>query len=177
MSDLTEELAPEDWHDEHFKIDGLRSADWACRKLAQLRAAEAERAAYVAEVQAWKREQDQKQANSINYFESILRNYHEELLAEDPKKKTIALPSGKLKAYKNPDRVDVDAETFIPWARINRPELVRETTTYAAEKAAIKSLTLSEHNDKTYDEDSGEALPGVELVEGIVTYRIETNEA
>jgi hypothetical protein len=153
---------------ERYAIGGMNEADWALRKLAQARwqmrqneklaAAEKER------IREWLEAANTGPERDATYFESILRNWHEEQLAEDPKRKTISLPAGKLAAAKNPDSIEVGSE-FIPWALEHRPEWVR--TKHEPNKTEIKEAA-------GVDPETGEIAPGVSVVPGELRWKAVT---
>jgi hypothetical protein len=153
-----------------YEIGGMNEADWALRKLAQARwqmrqneklaAAEADR------VRTWLADANKGHERDVEYFESILRNWHEEQLDEDPKRKTISLPGGKLVAAKNPDSLVINDEAaFIPWALEHQPEWVR--TKYEPEKGLIKKAG-------GVDLETGEIAPGVSVVPGELRWKAVT---
>jgi hypothetical protein len=155
---------------ERWKITDASSADWALRKLAQARSRVAEHDALAAaeerRLHDWHRAVCEPVERDIEYFTSILRDWHEEQLAEDPKRKTISLPAGKLSAAKNPDRVEVfDPETFIPWALENKPDWVR--TKYEPAKTEIKQAG-------GVVPETGEIAPGVTVLPGDMRWKAET---
>jgi hypothetical protein len=154
---------------EKYKIGGPSEADWALRKLAQARKHIAENVALVtAEIDrlgAWVGEANRSHERDAEYFESILRNWHDEQLAEDPKRKTVSLPGGKLVAAKNPDSIAIDDEVFIPWAREHAPDWVR--TKYEAAKADVKKAG-------GVVPDTGEIAPGVSAIPGDLRWKAVT---
>jgi hypothetical protein len=126
---------------ERWKITDAASADWALRKLAQARRRIDENGQLFAEeldrLGNWLTDANTPHVNDERYFESLLRNWHEEQLADDPKRKTISLPGGKLEARQNPDSIEItDPDTFFPWALENEPDFVRMK--YEPERSAIK---------------------------------------
>jgi phage host-nuclease inhibitor protein Gam len=166
------ENAPED-NDEaraHYAIGGTNEASWALRKLAQARRQVIDNqdlyAAEVARLDAWLEDANKGPERDATYFESILRNWHEQQLHEDPKRKTISLPGGKLKAAQNPESIEVyDPETFIPWAIVHWPEGVR--TKHEPNKAEIKKA-------KGVVAETGEIAPGVSVIPGDLRWKAET---
>jgi hypothetical protein len=97
---------------EAYRIGGPSEADWALRKLAQARSRVAEHDALAAaeerRLHDWHRAVCEPLERDIEYFTSILREWHERQLAEDPKRKTVSLPAGKLVAAKNPDSIAIE---------------------------------------------------------------------
>jgi hypothetical protein len=155
---------------EHWRITDASAADWALRKLAKARGRIDENVALgkseVERVAAWVADANKAHERDVEYFESILRNWHEEQLAEDPKRKTVSLPGGKLVAAKNPDRVEIeDADTFIKWALENETRWVR--VKYEPEKAAIKQAG-------GVVPETGEIAPGVSVVPGELRWKAVT---
>jgi hypothetical protein len=160
----------EEHHDrEKYRIGGMNEADWALRKLAQARHRmtnnEKVAAAEIERIRNWLREANTSPERDAIYFESILRNWHEEQLDEDPKRKTVSLPGGKLVAAKNPDSIAIDDETFIPWALKHAPDWVR--TKYEAAKSDVKKA-------KGVVPDTGEIAPGVSVIPGDLRWKAET---
>lgn len=173
MSALRDHLAdvldvPEtDDERERFRIDGPNTAEWALRKLARIehQLAEDELVAQDEQerIDAWLRERSSAAERDASYFRSILTEWHREVLAEDPKKKTITLPAGVLKARKRPDTVDVvDFDALKDFAEGNgRLELLRVKV--EPDKPAIKKAVI----------EAGEAVPGVVPVAGDVAFTVE----
>jgi phage host-nuclease inhibitor protein Gam len=168
-------FAPKEFSDdeerrERFRIDGPNTASWALRKLAQARKRAAEVDALAAEevrrINEWNDEAIKPHNRDIEYFESLLRAWHDEQLAEDPKLKTVSLPGGKLQARQNPDHVEIeDAETFIQWALNNHSSWVR--VKYEPEKGAIKKAG-------GVVPGTGEIAPGVSVVPGEMGWKAVT---
>jgi hypothetical protein len=166
-----EEFADDDEHRERFRIDGPNTASWALRKLAQARGRIEENDGLAdmekQRVDDWRADANKPHERDVEYFESILRNWHEEQLDADPKRKTVSLPGGKLVAAKNPDSLNIENDLFMPWAIENKPEWVREKTTFEPEKAAIKKAggVVAE---------TGEIAPGVSVIPGDLRWKAVT---
>lgn len=163
--------------------ENLEEADWQMRRLARLRRRMAENeaiaAAEIALIRKWLADENDKVERTAAFFETSLAAFHEHLLAEDPKRKTISLPAGTLKARKHPDRVDVIVpDLFVKWAQAEKPELVR--TKVEPDKTAIKRLLSAGPSAGDYglalvDPATGEAAPGVVLVEGEVSFTVDVD--
>jgi hypothetical protein len=172
-------FAPEgDEHEdrEHYKIGGKAEADWALRKLARAKAAVAENdALYQLELDRlteWQGAANRPHELDIEYFEAILRNWHQEQLDADPKAKTIKLPAGTLSARQNPTSITItDPEAFIAWAKANQPGWVRTKAEPA--KSEIKD-GATRKDDKLID-GNGEVIPGVEMADGDVSWKAVTS--
>ncbi|HSH52363.1 MAG TPA: host-nuclease inhibitor Gam family protein [Bacteroidales bacterium] len=101
-------------HKDRFKVTDESSANWALRKIAQHQK-QMEQNNLVAEEEIYKIETWNKQVNneaqqSIDYFQSLLAEYAAEKRKENPKMKTIKLPSGKLTFRKQQPRWNFDDE-------------------------------------------------------------------
>jgi phage host-nuclease inhibitor protein Gam len=145
---------------ERWKITDASSADWALRKLAQARKRIGENDALadaeMDRIDDWRREANKPHKGDVEYFEGLLRQWHEEQLAEDPKRKTVSLPGGKLEARQNPDHIAIeDTNLAIKWALENHPSWVR--VKYELEKDAIKKAG-------GVVPETGEIAPGVSVV-------------
>lgn len=160
----------------------LEQADWQLRRLARLRRLQAENEAVAhAEIQrirVWLDEENRKLAQKASWIEEALTGYHAALLEQDPRRKTISLPAGSLKARKHPDRVDVvDADAFVAWAQEHRPDLVR--TKVEPAKTEVKRLLSvgPEVEPGTFamvDPATGEPAPGVVHVPGEISFTVDT---
>lgn len=154
---------------ERFKIDGPGTASWALRKLGQARRQIVDNqdlyAAEVARLDEWVEDACKAPERDVAFFEGLLRDWHEEQLAADPKRKTVSLPGGQLVAAKNPDSMVIDNETFMPWALEDKPEWVR--TKHEPDKAAIKKAC-------GVDAETGEIAPGVTVVPGELRWKAVT---
>jgi phage host-nuclease inhibitor protein Gam len=156
---------------EKYRIGGPSEASWALRKLAQARRQIIDNqdlyAAEVARLDAWLEDACKGPEHDVAYFESILHAWHDEQLADDPKRKTVSLPGGKLEARQNPDSIEInDPDTFFPWARDHAPpEWVR--TKYEPNKAEIKKTG-------GVVPSTGEIAPGVSVVPGELRWKAVT---
>lgn len=158
--------------------ENLEQADWQLRRLGRLRRMMAENEAIasveLARVRQWLAEENAKLARKADFYEDSLGVFHAHLLEADAKRKTIALPAGTLKARKHPDRVDViDADLFLRWAAAEKPELIR--TKVEPDKTQIKKLlgagpSAGDYGLALVDPATGEAAPGVVLVEGETSF-------
>jgi phage host-nuclease inhibitor protein Gam len=182
---------PELQQTQRFIVDDETKAEWALRKLARAEAElERDRAIALAEIEkvsAWLDARRNVTQRQIDFFRSLLREFHTNELASDPKRKTISLPSGTLRARKAAEKWVVDNEVaFIDWAKVNLPEAVR-TREEAAKTEIKKLLQISEVAITTEDgqpafyaslPDTGEIVPGVTVVpvHGGVTFNVDVRK-
>lgn len=94
-----------------------------------------------------------------------LRSYHRAILASDPKRKTIALPNGTLKARAGQPAIEVtDEAAVVAWAIQNeRTALVRVKT--ELDRKALRESVVKD----------GEAIPGVTVSPADVGYTVDTS--
>ena len=156
--------------------DSMEAADWQVRKLARLRRLMAENEAIAnAEIQrikVWLADENAKLERQAGFYEGNLELFHQALLEKDPKRKSIALPAGTLKARKHPDRLDVvDVDEFTAWALEERPEFVR--IKHEPNKTEMKRL-LGVDGERVVDPTSGEPVPGVVCVAGEISFTVDT---
>lgn len=184
------EMVPDD--EGGFRISDAGQADWALRKLAGVRAKQAETdelaarqiqaiqamvAPYLEPIHEWHRAQIERLSNDASFWEGMLTLYHRDVvLAEDEKAKTVNLPHGTLSARKKPDQWKFGDEEFMAWARNVAPELIR--TKDEVDKAlAKKTLKVGQFGEAILDLPAGQVTAsGVEVVPGEVTFKIETGE-
>jgi phage host-nuclease inhibitor protein Gam len=153
---------------ERFKITDIGGVNWALRKLAALKAREAEvnqlADAEIERINAWREKELESVKRDVEYFESLLTEYHAEQLKQDPKAKTITTPYGTLKARKLPPMVEYDADLVLSWAKgAGRTEFIRVREELA--KDAVREAVLSD----------GELVPGVTVIDQGVKYSVEVD--
>ena len=110
----------------------------------------------------WITARQDKLDTDTDYLLSCLRQYHEARLEDDPKAKSLRLPSGVLKARKAPDRVEVDVEAFMSSEPAG--EMIR--TRHEPDKPVILR----------HVKQTGELPAGVVLVAGEVRFTVEAGD-
>jgi hypothetical protein len=172
-----------------FRIDSLEKANWAISKIAKRRAELAEQIAFAnaerERLDHWVAEMERVCKQRTEFLEGELRRYHEDRLADEgidladidedawrkAKGKTLKLPAGELRARRSPARVEVDDETFVPWAEHNATDLIRSNPVPC--KPAIKQVAKPTEDGHAVDAATGEILPGVTWVEGDIRFSVE----
>lgn len=145
----------------------LRGVAWRRKRLADCRAlVDAKRA----ELDEWLADQETK--FSTEFHEDVLAQYHRARLADDPKAKTISLPSGTLVARAGQPRWSIDAEQFVPWATAHAPDLLR-TKVEPALSEAKKALGVDGTNAVDAD---GSVVPGVVVEPAQVNLSIKVGD-
>lgn len=156
---------------------GIEQASWYVRRLARLRDRMAENVSVAnserQRVDIWLAGVNGRLDDQAKALEDALAAWHRALLADDPKRRTIRLPFGKIVARKRPSRIEVDDDAFVPWAVANWPELVR--VRHTPDKPYIR-----EHVEFITDGSAGiamdgEVIPGLARIEGEVAFSVDTD--
>lgn len=182
MPDLSDYLAdsnPEGWSEDEiatvdsaaeesaprrFRIEDDSAAAWALRKLRRAEHAR-ERNIQIAEqeverIDAWLVEANASHQRDAKYFRAILTDYALRCRQNpDDGRKTISLPAGQVATRTGSAQWKVEPETFLPWAKQNRPDLIRvsEQPILAAIKESLQRL------DGIAVDSTGEVVPGVSV--------------
>lgn len=124
----------------------------------------------------------------IEWHRKPLVQYHEAVLAADPKRKTIVIPGGAL-ASRTPEKpalsfgsdAKANREAFIDWAHVSAPHLIEPT--WKPEMDRIKRALLegelkpthvpTPDDPATVVNQHGEQVPGVQLVLGRPTFFVK----
>lgn len=150
---------------EQFTITDDNAANWALRKITQLKAAQARRAQFAdAEIQritSWQKQRDEADEQSIAYFTSLLEMYFNNLRDSGKlgKKKSWSLPHGVLKIRRTQPKFARDDKAILAWAQENAPEVVQD----------VPKLLWTELKDRLTVTDTMRAIDSVTgcLVEGL----------
>ena len=119
------------------------------------------------------------------WHNTALVHIHEQVLAEDPKRKTIALPAGTLTATvpKKPRVTVSDEPAFVAWAQAGKRTDLLRVTTAVARDALQKAIDLRPqveprvgHPECVVD-GSGEVVPGLLVELGAPTFKPHPGEA
>lgn len=170
--------AEADVRQEGFRIDGPKTAEWALLKLRRARARQAENTALAdaerERINEWEATENAKLDHDADFFTMLLLDWHHRVLAEDPGRKTIALPAGKLVARKQPDRWRFTDSDFIAWAmRAGRDELIRQPPPEVNRAEAKKALEAFVNGGVVVDPNTGEKAEGVSVEPGDVKFTVE----
>ena len=154
---------------EGFTIDNDSKADWAVRKIAEIRA-ECDRMA------EWHRQQVNKEKEAAEADISRLEHMLSEYFVIVPHKVTktqesYTLPTGKLVVKKQNPEFKRDDKTVIAWLKDNGGGdfvKVSESLDWAGLKAKAGIVGASLVNE------DGEIIPGIEVVEREPKFMVET---
>lgn len=110
---------------------------------------------------------------SIDWHTDPVIQLHARVLEAAPTRKTIVLPSGTLKARKQAARLSIiDTDALTAWAAVHAPEIV--TLAPKVVMSALKRIATA-FGAGVIVADTGERIPGVELVTEHVTYTLDVS--
>lgn len=167
LIDTVEEFGiPEDQEQrERFKIETKDQAAWALRKMSRIKAEQDENIttaqAEIERITSWRDEENGKLGRGISFFENLLYQYFVQLRDEDPKFKTMKLPHGTLKMRAQQPEFQYDEEQLLAWARLCMPD------------AVVVKESVSKNPVKKHIKETGEVVPGVEIVERPEKFSVE----
>ena len=180
LQDETLEITQEEISSQ-YKIDNLDSLDWAFRKIANYRNEFAEQEAYAKEqirkINDWLAKERAKNERNIGFFEHLVTEYHASILAENPKKKSISTPNGKVQSTtRKPSIVKPDADSLpqlIEYAEQNAFDQFVEVKKELKWVEFKKHLTLTD--DLKVVDSNGQIVEGIPLSEGGTSFKITTD--
>ncbi|MRX70876.1 hypothetical protein GJU40_01675 [Bacillus lacus] len=160
-----------------FEITDLDSLNWVFRKVSALHAKQKE-IKQLADVEReriadWERGELSTITNSLSFFENMVKVYHMQKLAEDPKAKTISTPYGKSKTRKSaatPEKQD--EEKILQYAIENEmDECIKNSVKWAELKKVLKIVEIS--GEKVVVDNNGQMVPGVTVKPESISYSVE----
>lgn len=157
---------PEDQEQrERFRIESKDQAAWALRKMSKIKAEIDENImtaqAEIERITGWRDSENEKLERSAAFFEGLLYEYFMALRETDPKLKTMKLPHGALKMRAQQPKYEYDETLMLPWAKKNLPE------------AVVVKESVAKTPVKKHIKDTGEMVPGVEIVERPERFSVE----
>jgi phage host-nuclease inhibitor protein Gam len=160
---------------ERFKVENKEQAEWCLRQISRL-SKEQEEIEETAQTEIekiidWKKKQTESTQKSISFFEYLLTEYHQQVFKENPKAKTIKLPSGKLEARKASPEYQRNKDLMLPWVEKNQPDyvVVKKDIDWAGLKKILKY-----ENGTGIDPDTGEVVPGLTVIDRGMTFRVKS---
>lgn len=158
---------------ETFVVDDLGKATWAMRQLrgivAQIEGnvdianAEKER------IDAWVESVNKPLLNDRAYFEALLTQYLREERKNDPDKKTISTPYGKIISRATQPKWEV-LDELTNWLLNNNDQLVR--VKYEVDKTELKKA-YEINGNQAIDPKTGEVIPFVTIIPSDINYKVE----
>jgi hypothetical protein len=165
-------------HEDRFKVTDDSSANWALRKIAQHKK-QMEQNNLLAEeeihkIEAWNKQVNDEAQQSIDYFQSLLAEYAETIRNENPKFKTLKLPSGRIRYKKQQPKWNYDDEQVVQAlkeADMTDYIKVKETPS----KSDIKKAFVVS-GSQVIDPETGIIIPGIEVEEREDKFEVVTDE-
>lgn len=173
---------------QQYQIDNLNSLDWAFRKIGSYQKDFAEQKALVdgniAELKAqiqketeWLEKERLKMERNASFFEHLITEYHKTILAENPKKKSISTPNGKVQSTtRKPSIVKPDDDRLpqiIEYAEQN------DFTDFVEVKKSLKWVEFKKELKLTEDlkvvDSNGQVVEGIPLSDGGTSFKITTD--
>lgn len=161
---------------ERFRITDLGQATWALRKIRheQKQINEVKRVAQeeIQRIEDWAEDAVKSHERQIEFFKSLLTEYHFNILKRDERRKTIKLPGGRLTARRLPAKYAYDDDKLLGWLEEHAPELVR------VKKEPDKSELRKRGQvvDGMLVLDTGEAVEGVVIHEQGMKFDVKLEE-
>lgn len=163
---------------ERFKIENLEGLDWAFRKIAiyqkELEEQENFAKAELARITSWLDKERAKAGRNIGYFEHLITQYHQDVLAENPKKKSISTPYGKVQSTtRKPSITKPEKDTLpqlVEYAKangFNEHVEIKEEIKWTDFKEELK-LT----DDLKVVDSNGQVVPDIPVSEGGTSFKI-----
>ena len=164
-----------------WRIETTEQAEWAMRKLAQMRAriAEVDRLAkyWAAEIAQWADQERKAPSRTAAFFEGVLKDYGRRK-REAEKMATVRLPSGSVASRKGGGRVAISDEIAVmKWAKTlpkdKQAEIIKVKESLRV--SAIQKL-VSVTKDGAVVADGGEIVPGLIVQPETVTFTVTPTE-
>lgn len=151
---------------ETFKIEDLKGASWALRKIKECKESilEKEELAKIEKerIDKWLLDESKSDLTTLEYFNGLLVEYYKELKQKDLKAK-ISTPYGKVTSRKNKKWNYGNEETLLKYLNSNGyKNLIR--TKQEINKTGLKETFLIK-DGIVLDKNTGEVIPEISIVE------------
>ena len=128
-----------------WRIDGTGSAAWALAKVAEAEAAIEDATAQAVEwygrIDEWLKDQTAPHRRTLNYFTGQLERYALDVREADPKRKSVALPGGKVQTTGKSAKVVVtDEVALIEWARTHAPGAIKREVVESILRTPLRTI-------------------------------------
>ena len=166
---------------EVFHIDGIETLTWAFKKLASI-TSELEDKANVAQyekdqIDNWLKKVSEPLEHSKNFFEAKIKEYHQQVLLENPEQKSISTPFGKIKSTRSAAQPSQEnKDELLQYVTLNDPDLLKieRSVKWADLK---KKLSIVETDDGLIIiDDNGQIVPGLKVEEEKVSFKVEVTK-
>src|SRR5690606_21765296 len=150
---------------QEFTVDDMGKADWALRKLQELKQEKERNEEYAQKekerIDEWLERENGKIDQSIQYFEGQLAAYLDRLRQDNPKLKSFSLPNGRIRFRKRPAKWTYNDEVLLAGLKANgRTDLIR--TKEMVDKQSLKKSVVVDGR-KVVDLTTGCIVEGIEI--------------
>lgn len=167
---------------EKFEVHDLSTLGFALRKIAELqeeiKSVEEYAEAEYQRIDNWLEKANAENKNSIAFFEGLIRLYHERVLLENPKKKTISTPYGSSKSRTKKSDVAVkDKNVLIKHFEDNgMDEYVKYEKGVKWSEFKSKINVVEDDQGIRFFDENGLEIEGLELKEGSTNFSVDINK-
>lgn len=162
---------------EAFHIQDMSQLDWAFKTLSEIvgqdneikQRADAQRD----QINRWEQSERQKLESDMNYFEGLIRVYHQEQLALNPKAKTLSTPFGASKTRTSKEAPEqADKKAVLQYVLDNQmDDYLKHEVKWEDLK---KSLKIAEVNGKKVAVDeNGAIVEGITIKPETINYTVD----
>lgn len=161
-----------------FEITDMDSLNWVFRKLAALKSKETETKKLADKerlrILSWEQGELSSVKNSVEFFESMISQYHIKQLALDPKSKTISTPYGKSKSATSkaaPDKYN--EEQLLAFVKTNELPFIEtvEKLKWGELKKTLQVVDLD--GQQVVVDENGQFVPGAVVKPQNTTFKVE----
>ncbi|HFU7087182.1 TPA: host-nuclease inhibitor Gam family protein [Bacillus cereus] len=163
--------------EQQFEVTDINQLNWAFRKISALKAQEKQITTLANDererITEWEKNELKPIHNSISFFETHIRRYHMEQLAEDPKQKTISTPYGKSKTRKSKEAPEQkNKHDLLQYAIENElDDCIKNEVSWTDLKKKLKIVEIS--GEKVVVDENGQIVPGVTVKPESISYSVE----
>lgn len=160
-----------------FEITDINSLNWVFRKLSALKSKEKEIKNLAdserQRIADWERAELSTINSSLEFFETMISQYHAKQLEADPKAKTISTPYGKSKSRKTKETPEKENEEAILQHVIENgmDDFIKNSLKWADFKKAVKVVEIS--GEKVVVDENGQLVPGMTVKPESISYSVE----
>ena len=161
-----------------FEITDIDSLNWVFRKLSALKSKENETKQLAEKerlrILSWEQGELSTMQNSVEFFESMIAQYHMKQLEADPKAKTISTPYGKTKSTTSkaaPEKQN--EEQLLSFVEENKLPFI-ETKKSLKWGELKKTLQIVEKDgQQIVIDENGQVVPGAVVKPQSTTFKVE----
>lgn len=160
-----------------FKINDLNTLTWTFDQVKTLKAKETEIKNVAqnqrSQIDYWENKELSTINRSLEFFQTIVSEYHAAVLSENPKAKTLSTPFGKSKSTKRKEQPEkANEETILQHViESNMDEYIKQSLKWGDFKKELKILEIA--GNKVVVDGNGQIVPGVEVKPESITFSME----